>query len=65
MDRGMKRIWKTPLGREISLILLVKLGLIVTLKLVFFSDAVKPDSTGVARALLESPARSQGVPTHE
>jgi hypothetical protein len=41
-----------PLTREITVLLLVKLVLIVTIKLVFFSDAQKPDSDAVAQALL-------------
>lgn len=43
------------LRREIALILVLKLALIVTLKLVFFSNAVKPDSDRVAAALLAAP----------
>jgi len=54
----MKRLWQRPLARELTLVLAVKLALIVTLKLVFFSDAVKPDSGEVARALLSSPISS-------
>lgn len=61
----MKRIWQSPLGREITLILLIKLVLIIGIKLVFFSDAVKPGSDGVARALLGTQSIAQGVPTHE
>ncbi len=40
------------------MLLLVKLVLIVTLKLVFFSDAQKPASDAVAQALLSVPQHS-------
>jgi hypothetical protein len=37
-------------------VLAIKLALIVTIKLVFFSSAVKPGSDEVARALLTPPS---------
>ena len=52
----MKRLWQRPLARELMLVLALKLALIVALKLVFFSDAVKPGSEEVARVLLANPA---------
>ncbi len=55
----MKRLWQGPLSRERMLVLAVKLVLIVAIKLVFFSDAVKPDSEDVARAVLSGPTASQ------
>lgn len=58
----MKRLWKGPLSRELMLVLAVKLALIVAIKLVFFSDAVKPDSEDVARAVLSSSTSSQRSP---
>jgi hypothetical protein len=50
------------LRREIVLILVLKLALIVTLKLVFFSNAVKPDSDRVAAALLAAPTAAAMSP---
>ncbi|MGQ9685158.1 MAG: cytochrome oxidase putative small subunit CydP [Thiobacillaceae bacterium] len=44
-----------PLGREIALVLIIKLILIVTIKLVFFSDPLRPGSEETARALLMVP----------
>ena len=58
----MKRLWQRPLARELMLVLAVKLALIVAIKLVFFSDAVKPDSEDVARAVLSSSTSSQRSP---
>jgi len=58
----MKRLWQRPLSRELMLVLVVKLALIVTIKLVFFSDAVKPGSEEVARALLATPAQRSSAP---
>lgn len=52
----MTRLGKHPLTRELMLIIAVKLVLIVTIKLVFFSSAVKPGSDEVARALLTHPS---------
>lgn len=46
----------TNLRREIALLLLIKLVLIIAIKLVFFSDPVKPGSAGTARALLDPAA---------
>jgi hypothetical protein len=40
------------LRKEITAILIVKLILIVTIKLAFFSDARKPGSEGAAAAIL-------------
>ncbi|MFN3397975.1 MAG: cytochrome oxidase putative small subunit CydP [Sulfurimicrobium sp.] len=63
----MKRLWRRPLARELIVVLVVKLALIIGIKLVFFSDPVKPGSEGTAQALLASPAinHTQGVPAHE
>jgi hypothetical protein len=58
----MKRLWHRPLTRELMVVLAIKLALIVTLKLVFFSDAVKPGSEEVARALLASQTPAQRNP---
>ncbi|MFZ5483704.1 MAG: cytochrome oxidase putative small subunit CydP [Pseudomonadota bacterium] len=52
----MTRHHLSPLGREIALLLLVKLCLIITIKLVFFSDPVKPGSEGTAANLLATPS---------
>lgn len=48
----MKLLPKGRLTRELSLVLAVKLVLIITIKLVYFSDAEKPGSEGVAQAML-------------
>ncbi len=61
----MKRLWQGPLSRELTLVLAVKLALIVAIKLVFFSDAVKPGSEDVARAVLSSSTSSKGVSNNE
>lgn len=58
----MKLLAQRSLTREITLLLLVKLVLIVTLKLVFFSDAEKPASDAVAQALLYPPQQSDMPP---
>jgi len=58
----MKRFRQRPLTRELTVVIVVKLALIITLKLVFFSDAVKPDSEEVARALLAAPAQRNPAP---
>jgi nitric oxide reductase large subunit len=55
----MKRLRQRPLTRELMWVIAVKVVLIVTIKLVFFSDAVKPDSDEVARALLTQPSPAQ------
>ena len=60
-------VFKPPrLRREVAAILVVKLVLIVSIKLAFFSDAEKPGSAGTASALLApasiSPSSQQGVP---
>ena len=52
----MTRVRKHPLTRELMWVLAIKLALIVTIKLVFFSSAVKPGSDEVARALLTPPS---------
>lgn len=44
-----------PLGREIALVLIIKLILIIAIKLIFFSDPLRPGSEGTARALLPIP----------
>lgn len=51
----MTRHHLSPLGREIALLLLIKLCLIIAIKLVFFSDPVKPGSDGTAANLLATP----------
>lgn len=64
----MKRLWRRPLARELIVVLVVKLAIIVGIKLVFFSDPVKPGSEGTAQALLAPAAINhspQGVPAHE
>jgi hypothetical protein len=60
------------LRKEITAILIVKLFLIVTIKLAFFSDAEKPGSEGVAVAILatqpadiSSPSVAIRSSTHE
>ncbi len=53
-----------PLARELTLIVLAKLCLIVAIKLVFFSDPVKPGSDGTATALLDH-AHALRKATHE
>ena len=58
----MKRLWQRPLARELMLVLALKLVLIVGIKLVFFSDAVKPGSEDVARAVLSSPPAAFPIP---
>lgn len=54
----MKRLWQSPLARELIVVLAVKLALIVAIKLAFFSDPVRPGSAGTARALLSTPDSS-------
>ncbi len=51
----MKRLWQSPLAREILLVLIVKLALIVAIRLAFFSDPVRPGTEGTARVLLSAP----------
>jgi hypothetical protein len=58
MGPSLKHLAQRSLTREITVLLLVKLVLIVTLKLVFFSDAQKPASDAVAQALLSVPQHS-------
>jgi hypothetical protein len=58
----MKRNRPIRLRRELALILTVKLLLIVAIKLVYFSDAVKPGSDDVARALLSASTPAQRNP---
>ena len=53
----MKPPRKGRLTRELVVVLLVKLVLIVTIKLVYFSDAENPDSEDVAKALLAAVPR--------
>lgn len=60
----MKSIRLSPLGREIALLLLIKLALIIAIKLTFFSDPAKPGSEGTAEALLTHPAMERNF-THE
>lgn len=52
------------LGREIALLLLVKLVLIVTIKVAFFSDPLRPGTEGTARALL-NPSQIERTASHE
>ncbi len=62
----MKRLWRRPLARELVIIIVVKLAIIVSIKIVFFSDPANPGSEGTARALLASTAiNTQGVSSHE
>ncbi|MDD3530860.1 MAG: hypothetical protein PHS77_13395 [Gallionellaceae bacterium] len=53
-----------PLGREIALLLLVKLALIIAIKVVFFSDPLRPGTEGTARALL-NPSQIERNTSHE
>lgn len=62
MGPSVKLLAQRSLTREITLLLLVKLVLIVTIKLVFFSDAEKPASEAVAQALLSAPQPSNMPP---
>ncbi|MFA5082540.1 MAG: cytochrome oxidase putative small subunit CydP [Hydrogenophilaceae bacterium] len=52
------------LRREIVLLLLIKLTLIIAIKLVFFSDPVRPGSEGTADALLNHPTLERNA-SHE
>jgi hypothetical protein len=54
----MKALRNRPLTRELLIVVAIKIMLIVTIKIVFFSDPIRPDSDAVARALLSS------APTH-
>lgn len=51
------------LRKEIAAILIVKLVLIVTIKLVFFSDAEKPGSEGAAAAILAAQPADRSSPS--
>lgn len=53
-----------PLGREIALLLLAKLALIIAIKVVFFSDPLRPGTEGTARALL-NPSQIERTASHE
>ena len=53
----------SSLRHEIIAILAIKLVLIVALKLVFFSDPLRPGEAGTARALLTSPSVATSVST--
>lgn len=57
----MKRLWQSPLARELGILLVVKIALIITIKLVFFNDPPHPDDAAVARALL-NPAATASNP---
>ncbi|GEM_PF-6602904 len=46
---------RRPLARELAVILAIKLVLIITIKLLFFSSPVNPGSAGTAQALLNQP----------
>ena len=62
----MKRLWQRPLTRELIIVLVIKLALIISIKIVFFSDPANPGSEGTARALLAPAAiNTQGVSSHE
>ncbi len=60
----MKITRLSPLGREIAFLLLLKLVLIVIIKLVFFSDPLRPGVEGTSRALL-NPSQIERNATHE
>lgn len=60
----MKPFRLSRFGREIALLLLVKLALIIAIKVTFFSHPSKPGSEGTARALLNHPPMERIV-THE
>ena len=60
----MKPIRLSRFGREIALLLLIKLSLIIAIKVVFFGNPVKPGSEGTARALLNHPTMERNAP-HE
>lgn len=54
----MKNNLTRPLGRDIAVLLLVKVVLIVAIKVAFFSDPVNPGSDGTAQALLNHTERT-------
>lgn len=65
-SRELKRLWKRPLARELTIVLVVKLVLIIGIKIVFFSDPFRPGSEGTAKALLTPVTiNTQGVSSHE
>lgn len=53
--KPLKHLWQRPLAREIVLVLTVKLILIIAIKLIFFSNPLRPGSEGTASALLPIP----------
>jgi type II secretory pathway component PulM len=55
---AMRRIWKSQYGREIALILIVKIVLILSIWWVFFRAPQEPTPEQVSRALLSSQPRS-------
>ncbi|NTV95860.1 MAG: hypothetical protein HGA75_10645 [Thiobacillus sp.] len=60
----MKPRQPSPLGRDIASLLLIKVALIIAIKVVFFSDPVKPGSDGTAQALLNHTTAERMAP-HE
>jgi hypothetical protein len=66
-NHNMKRLWQRPLTRELVIILVVKVVLIVSIKIVFFSEPAKPGSEGTAKALLAPVGihNTQGNAIHE
>lgn len=47
---------RPSLTRELSIVLAVKLALLIAIRLLFFSDALRPESDAVARVLLAPPS---------
>lgn len=60
----MKTLRPSRLGREIAVLLTIKLILIIAIKVTFFSSPVKPGTEGTAQALL-SPHPTERNPSHE
>lgn len=58
---------RPSLTRELALVLAVKVALIIAIKLVFFSDPLRPGDGDVAQALLSAnaPATAEGTAHHE
>ena len=56
----IRQIWNTRFGREIVLVLLLKIVLIFAIWWVYFRTAEVPDAEQVSRALLTS-VNQQGV----
>jgi hypothetical protein len=51
----MRRFLRTWLGRELAVIVVIKLAALAALWAVFFSGATVPDADAVARALVAGP----------